>query len=175
MIVLDNKICLRKADLKDIEALYEIKNDKKAAALLGGFSNGYSKMDIESWIVSHNNNKNEVLYLIETVEESKVIGHVGLYEIDFRTRKAEFAILIAGETNQGKGYGSLCINFMIDYAFNELNIRKITLSLLSENERAKSIYKKKGFIQEGYLKEDQYKNGKYRDIILMALFNYGKQ
>ena len=62
MIVLDNKICLRKPDLKDIDALYEIKNDKKAATLLGGFSNGYSKMDIENRIILHNSKKEEVLY-----------------------------------------------------------------------------------------------------------------
>ena len=43
MIVLDNKIRLRKADMKDIDALYEIKNDIKSASLLGGFSNGYSR------------------------------------------------------------------------------------------------------------------------------------
>lgn len=169
MIVLDNKICLRKADLNDVDALYEIKNDKKAASLLGGFSNGYSKIDIENWIISHNNNKNEVLYLIQTLGDSKVIGHVGLYNIDFRVRKAEFAILIAGEDNQGKGYGSLCTKFMIDYAFDELNIRKINLSLLSENKRAVSMYNKIGFLQEGILRNDQYKNGKYHDVILMAL------
>ena len=72
MIVLDNKICLRKADLNDVYALYEIKNDRNAASLLGGFSNGYSKIDIENWIISHNNNKNEVLYLIQTLGDSKV-------------------------------------------------------------------------------------------------------
>jgi RimJ/RimL family protein N-acetyltransferase len=101
--------------------------------------------------------------------DSKVIGHVGLYNIDFRVRKAEFAILIAGEDNQGKGYGSLCTKFMIDYAFDELNIRKINLSLLSENKRAVSMYNKIGFLQEGILRNDQYKNGKYHDVILMAL------
>ena len=169
MIVLDNKICLRKADLNDVDALYEIKNDRNAASLLGGFSNGYSKIDIENWIISHNNNINEVLYLIQTLGDSKVIGHVGLYNIDFRVRKAEFAILIAGEDNQGKGYGSLCTKFMIDYAFDELNIRKINLSLLSENKRAVSMYNKIGFLQEGILRNDQYKNGKYHDVILMAL------
>lgn len=171
MIVLDNKICLRKANLNDIDVLYEIKNDKNAASLLGGFSNGYSKLDIENWIVFHNNNKNEVLYLIETVEDPKVIGHVGLYDIDFRVRKAEFAILIAGENNQGKGYGSLSTKFMIDYAFDELNLKRLTLSLLSDNKRAFSLYQKYGFVQEGLLINDQFKNGKYHDVILMALMN----
>lgn len=175
MIVLDNKICLRKANLNDIDVLYEIKNDKKVASLLGGFSNGYSKMDIENWIVFHNNNKNEVLYLIETVEDSKVIGHVGLYDIDFRVRKAEFAILIAGENYQGRGYGSLSTKFMIDYAFNELNIRRLTLSLLSDNHRALALYKKYGFVQEGLLKDEQFKNGKYHDVILMALLKNNEQ
>lgn len=170
MIVLDNKIRLRKADKSDIDALYEIKNDKKAAAMLGGFSNGYSKIDIENWITYHNNNKNEVLYLIETVNDSKVIGHVGLYDIDYRVRKAEFAILIAGDENQDKGYGSLCTKYMIDYAFGELNLRKVTLTLLNDNKRALSLYEKYGFVREGVMKDDQYKNGKYHDVILMALF-----
>lgn len=171
MIVLENKVCLRKAELSDIDILYEIKNDKKAAALLGGFSTGYSKLDIENWIITHNNNKNEVLYLIETAEEQKVIGHVGIYNIDFRVRKAEFAILIAGEDNQGKGYGSLCTKFMIDYAFNELNIRRLTFSLLSDNHRALALYMKYGFVQEGLLKDEQYSFGKFHDIILMSLFS----
>jgi len=60
---------------------------------------------------------------------------------------------------------------VIDYAFNELNIRKITLSLLSKNLRALSLYKKYGFIREGLLKDEQFKNGNYYDVILMALFN----
>ena len=175
MIVLEKKLYLRKADLKDIDALYEIKNNKPAAAMLGGFSYGYSKLDIENWIVSHNKNQNEIIFLIENMECNEVIGHVGLYNIDFRIRKAEFAILIAGEKNQGKGYGTICTKFMVDYAFNELNIRKITLSLLSDNIPALSLYKKCGFVQEGLLKNEQFKNGKYHDIVLMALFNEHKE
>ena len=73
MIVLDNKICLRKPDLKDIDALYEIKNDKKAATLLGGFSNGYSKMDIENWIILHNSKKEEVLYWLKQLGTRKLL------------------------------------------------------------------------------------------------------
>ena len=111
-----------------------------------------------------------MIFLIETLKNEKVIGHVGLYNIDFRVRKAEFAILIAGDENQGKGYGTLCTEFMIQYAFSELNTRKITLSLLSDNVRALNLYKKLGFEQEGRLKEEQYGNGKFNDLILMALF-----
>ena len=58
---------------------------------------------------------------------------------------------------------------MIDYAFDELNIRKIDLSLLSDNAQALALYKKYGFVQEGLLKDEQYKNEKYHDVILMAL------
>jgi len=170
MIGIENKICLRKANLTDIDALYEIKNDKEASKLLGGFSTGYSKMDVEKWIVHHNDSTNEIIYMIESIPDNKLVGHVGLYNIDYRIRKAEFGILITTK-NQGKGYGTLCTKFMIDYAFNELNINKICLSLLVDNQRAYSLYKKLGFIQEGYLRNEQYKNGKYNDVILMALFN----
>lgn len=170
MIEIENKICLRKANLTDIDALYEIKNDKEAFKLLGGFSTGYSKMDIEKWIAHHNDSLNEIIFIIESIVDNKLIGHVGLYNIDYRIRKAEFGILITTQY-QGKGYGTLCTKFMIDYAFNELNMNKICLSLLEDNKLAYSLYKKLGFIKEGYLRNEQYKNGKYNDVILMAIFN----
>lgn len=47
---------------------------------------------------------------------------------------------------------------------------KITLSLLSTNKTALSLYIKNGFVQEGLLKREQYKDGKYQDVILMAKF-----
>jgi RimJ/RimL family protein N-acetyltransferase len=158
--------------MEDLEDLFVLKNDEETNLLLGGFSYGYSKEDIASWISFHNNAKDECLYLIIKIEGNAqvVIGHVGLYNIDFRISKAEFAISIANKNYRGKGFGKICTEFMIKYAFENLNLNKIELSLLNINKIAHGFYLKQGFVQEGLLKYSQFKNGIYHDVVLMAKF-----
>lgn len=170
MKILDDRILLRKPEPSDLEALYNLKNDEYSNSMLVGFNNGYSKEDIKNWITFHNNAQNEVLYLIVELESNEVMGHVGLYNIDYRVRKADYAILIANEKYRGKGYGQLCTSYMLNYAFNKLNINKVELSLLSKNKKALNLYKKNGFVMEGLVKQTQYKNGEYLDLILMSKF-----
>lgn len=171
MIKVDDTILLRKPDIEDVDILYTLKNDAESNNLLGGFTTGYSKNAIREWIVFHNGATNECLYLIEELTTKKVIGHVGFYQIDHRIRKAEFAILIADKSCQGKGYGNICTKYMLSYGFDQLNLNRIELSFLENNHRALNLYEKHGFEREGVLKKAQYKNGTYLNIILMAKLN----
>lgn len=170
MITLNDTILLRKPDLNDLEELYLLKNDVESNNLLGGFNTGYSKENISDWIHFHNKASNEILFLIQDIKDSKLIGHVGLYNIDHRIRKAEFAILIANKNYRGKGYGDLCTKYMVTYGFNQLNLNRIELSLLSDNSKALTLYQNNGFEHEGIQKQAQYKNGEYLDVVLMAKF-----
>src|SRR5690242_16958181 len=97
MKVLNETILLRKPELEDVEYLYILKNDIEPSLFLGGFSTGYTKESLKNWINFHNNAANEVLYVIVDISTEQLIGHVGLYNIDYRIRKAEFAILIANK------------------------------------------------------------------------------
>jgi RimJ/RimL family protein N-acetyltransferase len=167
---INDLLMLRKPDIDDVEALYLLKNDEETNAQLGGFTTGYSKEDIRGWITSHTNAKDECLYVIVEISSAKLIGHIGLYNIDYRIRKAEFAISIAEKSSRGKGYGELCTNYMLNFGFSQLNLNRIELSLLSTNTIAYKLYKKIGFTHEGILKQAQFKNGNYVDVILMAKF-----
>ena len=168
MKIISDKILLRKPEPDDLEALYSLKNDEESSALLGGFSTGFYKEAISDWIKFHNKAANEVLYMIQDIESEKLIGHVGFYNINYRVRKAEFAILIADKNFRGKGYGDLCTKYMINYGFNQLNLNRIELSVLTTNINAIVLYEKNGFVKEGVQKQAQFKNGSYIDVILMA-------
>ena len=54
-----------------------------------------------------------------------------------------------------------------------INLRKIYLIVFSNNERAISLYKKLGFKEESRLCRHVYKNGKYLDVINMAIYSDG--
>lgn len=56
-----------------------------------------------------------------------------------------------------------------DFAFEELKLQRLELDVYSFNPRAKKVYLKAGFKQEGILR-DAVKNGdEYADDILMAM------
>ena len=78
--------------------------------------------------------------------------------------------MIGDKDYWGKGYGSDALKVLIRFIFEEVNIYKIKLNVFSFNKRAISCYKKLGFKEEGILKDELYRNGKYFDIIPMALF-----
>jgi RimJ/RimL family protein N-acetyltransferase len=159
---------LRKPEARDVEALFVFKNDPEIGALLGGHHSGYSRADLASWVEFHRNAKDEVLYVI-TDGADTAIGHVGLYKIDPRIGMAEFAIVIGDKSRWGKGLGRACTRFMIEYGFSQLNLRRIYLEVLETNPRAADLYRSLGFVDEGRLRQAQFKSNRYLDVIVMGL------
>ncbi len=153
----------------DLEYLYNQKNDPEISVLLGGFSTGYSMDDMKDWLQFHRKRSDEIIWSIIKKDNGTCVGHVGLYEIDYRIRSAEFAIMIGDKSAWGKGLGNNCTVFAVKYAFNELNINRVHLTVLTTNTRAIDLYKSIGFVVEGTMREAQYKGGKYIDILMMSL------
>lgn len=110
-------------------------------------------------------------FIIWDKEENKPVGSVFLRDIDHENKKAEYGIFIGEDSARGKGIGTKAAKAIVQYGFNELHLHKIFLRVLADNVRAVKSYKKAGFIQEAYLKDELILNGEYRDIILMAVIN----
>ncbi len=163
-------LILRPLELKDVTSLYRFRNDWEIVRFLGGHSVGYSHADLESWIKSHSSRADEILWAIAERGTDECVGHVGLYKIDYRVGKAEFAIVIGDTRWLGRGYGTRVTRTLIEWAFLQLNLSKVSLAVLDNNQRALHIYEKLGFKREGVLKDEQIRDGKYLDLILMAVF-----
>ncbi len=96
-------------------------------------------------------------------------GRVFLNNISYRHQKGEFGIVVI-EKFRNKGIAQEAGQLLLGYVFENLPIRKITLSVFSDNTPALQLYEKLGFIREGHFREEYYKNGAWRDIFRMALF-----
>ena len=69
----------------------------------------------------------------------------------------------------GKGIGFEVYSKFIPFLFNEYNLNKISLEVLSTNNRAISLYTKLGFKSEGVKREEIYKNNKFIDSVIMSI------
>jgi RimJ/RimL family protein N-acetyltransferase len=169
MTILIGDFVLRRPEPKDIAHLYGYRNDPDVMGHLGGFSVGYAFEDLGDWLAFHRNRNDEVLWVIADRPDDRCIGHVGLYQIDYRIGKAEYAIMIGDKTMWNRGIGHLVTKTVVEYGFKQLNLHRISLEVLATNERALHLYQKIGFQQEGVLRDCQYKNGNYIDVIMMSI------
>lgn len=114
-------------------------------------------------------NGTEVVFTLVDKQSGKAIGIVGLYQINSQVRSAEFRILIGDKNFWGKGIGTECTNILVDYAFRNLNLNKVWLGVNEENLGAVKSYEKAGFVKEGKLRQEVYRNNKYYDAIRMSI------
>lgn len=84
------------------------------------------------------------------------------------------SILIADKEARGKGYGKSAIKQLLEIAFNQLKLHKVWLVVFEENEKARGLYRKCGFQEEGILKDEYFVKGKYHDMARMAIIRRGK-
>lgn len=68
-----------------------------------------------------------------------------------------------------KGYGTDAMNVILRFAFDELNLYRISLNVFEYNQRAIRSYEKVGFVVEGREREFLRRAGRRWDMIFMGL------
>ncbi len=111
----------------------------------------------------------ETVMAVIARENDTYIGNVGLYRIDRIALSAEYRIFLGHNAFRGKGLGTEAANLMISYAFDRLNFNKVWLGVNEINVAALKSYEKSGFVREGILRDEIYRNGRYYDAIRMSI------
>lgn len=110
-----------------------------------------------------------LLFVIEVREGNQPIGVVGLENINWRDRQAEFGIIIGDPDFWGRGYGSDALRTLLKVGFHWFNLHRIFLHVVAENVRAIKAYEKCGFKHEGRLREAVFIEGVYHDLLVMSV------
>lgn len=85
------------------------------------------------------------------------IGTVGLSGIDPGRRCAEYGILIGEEDARGKGLAHEASELILRYAFEQLNLERVTLNLFADNTAALKCYHRLGFVRQPTLDGERVK------------------
>lgn len=127
--------------------------------------------DEERWYEKQIGNSGNVALGIYTKDaEAKFIGTMGIHRIDHRCQRASTGAAIGDTSCLGKGYGTDAKMHLLHWAFNTLNLRKVTSSVLATNPRSKKYLEKTGYRQVGVLREHHFVNGEFVDEYLMEVF-----
>lgn len=161
---------LRELSRVDLQALNGWRNDREAQNwLVNPFRFVADEVDAKWYDAYLGARANNIRLMICESGARKPVGVVYLLSIDWIFRTCDFGILIGDRNEQGKGAGEFATRTILEYAFTDLNLHRVQLSVLAGNERARSLYRKVGFAEEGRARQAAFKNGAYVDLIQMAI------
>lgn len=118
-----------------------------------------------------NNQSNDLWFIISRADSLEYLGQVDITAIDWVNRCGTLGIVIGSPDNFNKGYGTRALKLIVDYAFRRAGLHKVNLSVYDFNPGGMRAYEKAGFVQEGRLKDQIWRNGRWHDVILMAAFS----
>jgi RimJ/RimL family protein N-acetyltransferase len=107
-------------------------------------------------------------FRVRTLADDKLIGFTHL-ELNWSNQTAWIAIGVGEPEYRGKGYGTDAMRVTVGYAFRELGVYRVSLSVFSYNQRAIRVYEKVGFVQEGAMRAALYRDGQRHDMLLMGI------
>lgn len=113
----------------------------------------------------------DVVLAICAREGNEYVGVAGLHDINAVTRSAEFRILIGEKGYWRKGFGAEASQLVVAYGFEFLNLNKVWLGANARNQRALDSYRSSGFVEEGRLRQESFRSGRYDDVIRMSLLH----
>ena len=163
------RIYLRAPHIDDLQRNLRWFNDPAINRYLqsGRFPVGEKQQ--REWHDKQGTDEKHVVFSICLADNDVHIGNCGLYDISLPDRHATIGILIGERTQHNKGYGGEALRLVIDYAFNCLNLERLTLTMLDTNEPAKVCYRRLGFVDEGRMRANRFRDGQWVDELVMGL------
>jgi putative acetyltransferase len=101
--------------------------------------------------------------------DGRVVGQLGLHvEQNPRRRHVGSIGMAVHDDFQGRGVGSALLTAILDLADRWLALRRIELTVYTDNAAAIGLYEKFGFVREGHLRDYAFRDGDYVDAFFMA-------
>lgn len=113
--------------------------------------------------IEKSQSKSENLHLAVTDDNDYYLGTISLKNIDYEARNAEYAISLCRDAH-GTGAARFATIEILRIAFDELDLNRVYLNVLSDNIKAIKFYEKSNFIFEGEFKEHLLVRGELRDL-----------
>jgi RimJ/RimL family protein N-acetyltransferase len=153
---------------KDAECIARWNQNSEYQQLLdSGPSNLWSAQQIREWIEKNYNSM--YAFSIHTLTDDRIIGNLDLNGIEWAAGNAWIGIGIGEPEFWGKGYGREAMQLIMRYGFEQLNLKRISLTVYEYNQRGYRLYLKLGFREEGRLRKWMQRSGERYDLIFMGI------
>lgn len=130
-----------------------------------------SQEQLETILAEQQKEKNLYLFAIRPKNGSQLLGYAELDDFLWAHQNCWLGLGFGDRENWGKGFGREAMELVLKFAFDELNLHRVQLTVFSYNDRAIALYERLGFQREGTYREFLHREGSWHDMYLYGLLN----
>ncbi len=160
---------LREWQESDAKVLAELLNNKKILDnLRDGLPYPYTESDALWYINSCLSADKDKQFCFAVIYNAEVVGSIGVFrQENIHGKTAELGYYI-GENFWRKGIATEAVKLACEHIFDNTDIVRIFAEPFAENTGSCRVLEKNGFVLEGILRKNAFKNGVFRDMKLYA-------
>lgn len=137
-------VTLRPMVEADAPAMWEAVNDPEGNDLTQTTAT-FTYEEIVAWCASRAEQDERLDLAIVENATGEVAGEAVLNEYDAAENSANFRISLRGPAWYGRGLGTEATRLIVTHGLETIGLRRITLTVLARNPRARRAYEKAGF------------------------------
>jgi RimJ/RimL family protein N-acetyltransferase len=124
-------------------------------------------------IERHRDRDDCYLFAIRRLDDDELIGQIELDGIYWPHRSTYIgSLVILDPDERGHGYGQDAMEICLRFAFHELNLHRVALTVFDYNTQAIALYERLGFVHEGTHREFFERDGQRHDMLLYGLLRH---
>ncbi len=163
-------IYLRELKISDVNRNYRNwMNDPEVMRYMESRFEKWSIKKLKDYVSKIRNNSNYLFLAIILKDGNTHIGNIKVGPIHRVHKFADVGIVIGERIYWGKGIATEAIKLIADYAFNKLNLHKLTAGAYEDNIGSIKVFRKAGFSVEGIKEKHYLYNGNYVDAVLLKI------
>lgn len=128
-----------------------------------------SPAQLRRWLGQRQERPDGYLFAVRPVDGAILLGYAELDGILWTHRTAWLSIVIGPRDHWGRGFGQEAMRLLLWFAFAELNLHRVQLTVFADNERAIRLYEGLGFRREGAFREFVQRDAARQDMLLYGL------
>jgi [ribosomal protein S5]-alanine N-acetyltransferase len=165
-----SRLTIRLVTQADLPALLEYNSDDAVTRYLP-YASWKGMADAQEWLgrAEARLAAREALQFVAVLRETgSIIGSCLLFHFDEPSRRAEVGYLL-GRAHWGAGYMFEAMHALADFAFTQMNLRRLEAEIDPRNAASAKLLERLGFAHEGHLRERWDLKGELSDSGLYGL------
>jgi [ribosomal protein S5]-alanine N-acetyltransferase len=159
-----SRLTIRLVTAADLPELLEFNSDDAVTRYLP-YENWKGMDDAQEWLGRATTRlaAGEALQFVAVQRETgRVIGSCLLFHFDQASRRAEIGYLL-GRRHWGAGYMFEAMKALVDFAFADMNLRRLEAEIDPRNLASAKLLERLGFTREGLLRQRWDLKGEFTD------------
>jgi RimJ/RimL family protein N-acetyltransferase len=116
--------------------------------------------------------KKDLFYFtVRMRSDDRLVGFARLYYIEWSNGGGFIQLGIGDPNDRRHGYGTEVLRLLLRYAFDELNLYRLTAVIPEYNPGALHLFPKAGFVEEVRRRKSLNRYGKHWDLIYMGILH----